>query len=158
MHMKALKFKAIDVFSGCGGLTQGLKAAGFNVLAAIELDNTAASIYSANHRLVPILNKDIKTITAQELQDVCGLKPGELDLMAGCPPCQGFSTLRNKNKRCRLDDPRNRLIDEFARLVTGLLPKVVLLENVPRLKDYSRYARFKSTLRQNGYIVEDKIN
>jgi hypothetical protein len=85
------------------------------------------------------------------------VKHGELDLLAGCPPCQGFSTLRNKNKQCRLDDPRNRLIDEFSRLVTGLLPKVVLLENVPRLTDYTRYSRFKSMLRQYGYVVADKV-
>lgn len=155
--MQQYKFKAIDLFSGCGGLTQGLKSAGFNVLAAVEVDRLASAVYSLNHKSTHVITKDIKDISKEEILTLCKIEPGELDLLAGCPPCQGFSTLRNKNKQCRLDDPRNRLIDEFARLVTGLLPKVVLLENVPRLTDYTRYNRFKSTLRKHGYLISDKV-
>lgn len=154
---KSRKPAAIDLFSGCGGLTQGLRDAGFNVLAAVELDSLAAETYSLNHKNVVLYNKDIRFVTADDLLEACELKAGELDLLAGCPPCQGFSRLRNNNKRRRLDDPRNRLIDEVGRLVRELLPKVVMLENVPALAQYSRYLSFKRDLRRLGYEVSDQV-
>ncbi len=154
---KLLKLKAIDLFSGCGGLTQGLKEADFGVLAAVELDLLAAETYTVNHPEVSLLNSDIRAISPKALLDVCNLSRGELDLLAGCPPCQGFSRLRNNNRRVRMDDPRNRLIEDVLRLVQGLLPKVLMLENVPNLARYSRYLHFKRELRQLGYEVSDDI-
>lgn len=148
---------AIDLFSGCGGLTQGLRDAGFKVLAAVELDPLAASTYALNHKDVVLYNKDIRTVTASDLTSACGLAPGDLDLLAGCPPCQGFSRLTHNNKRRRLDDPRNRLIDDVGRLVRALLPKVVMLENVPALAQYTRYLEFKRELRRLGYNVSDQV-
>lgn len=151
------RLTAIDLFAGCGGLTQGLRDAGFAVLAAVELDPLAAETYAANHPDVGLLNEDIRTVTAPGLCFACGLAPGDLDLLAGCPPCQGFSRLRNNNRRDRMDDPRNRLIDEVLRLVEGLLPKAVMVENVPNLGRYTRYQEFKRGLRRLGYKVSDQI-
>jgi DNA (cytosine-5)-methyltransferase 1 len=148
---------AIDLFSGCGGLTQGLRDAGFEVIGAVEIDPLAAETYALNHKNVLLYNKDIRLVTTGDLLQACGLRSGELDLLAGCPPCQGFSRLRNNNKRCRLDDPRNRLIDDVGRFVRELLPKVVMLENVPALAQYTRYRDFKRQLRGLGYKISDQV-
>jgi len=148
---------AIDLFSGCGGLTQGLRDAGFTVGAAVEIDALAAETYAANHPEVKLFNVDIQKITADQIMEACNLKVGELDLLAGCPPCQGFSRIRLNNKKERMDDPRNRLIDEVLRLVNEIRPKVVMLENVPNLSRYTRYLDFKRKLRKLGYEISDQI-
>ncbi|MCA8248059.1 DNA cytosine methyltransferase [Burkholderia multivorans] len=148
---------AVDLFSGCGGLTQGLKDAGFTVGAAVEIDALAAETYAANHPDVNLFNADIRDTSASEIMEACGVARGELDLLAGCPPCQGFSRIRLNNKKERMDDPRNRLIDEVLRLIGELQPKAVMLENVPNLARYTRYLNFKRELRKLGYDVVDKV-
>lgn len=148
---------AIDLFSGCGGLTQGLRDAGFTVGAAVEIDALAAETYVANHPDVRLFNADIRNISASQIMEACGIEKGDLDLLAGCPPCQGFSRIRLNNKKERMDDPRNRLIDEVLRLISEIRPKVVMLENVPNLSRYARYLNFKRELRKLGYGVVDKV-
>src|SRR5689334_17635317 len=85
---------AIDLFAGCGGLSLGLKQAGFQVVCAIEIDALAARTYQANHPRVLLKQEDIRRVRAASLMRELRLGAGELDLLAGCPPCQGFSTLR----------------------------------------------------------------
>ncbi|GHU21516.1 cytosine-specific methyltransferase [Betaproteobacteria bacterium] len=150
-------YMAIDLFSGCGGLTQGLHDAGFTVGAAVEIDSLAAETYAANHSGVSLFNADIRSVSATQIMEACGIEKGDLDLLAGCPPCQGFSRLRLNNKRKRMDDPRNRLIDEVFRMVNEIQPKVVMLENVPNLSRYTRYLDFKKKLRKLGYEISDQI-
>ena len=150
-------FTAVDLFSGCGGLTQGLKDARFRVLAAVELDSLAAETYRINHGDVFLFNRDIRNVSTFDILKACDLRPGELDLLAGCPPCQGFSRLRDNNRRSRMVDPRNRLIDDVIRLTKALRPKVILIENVPNLAQYSRYLTFKRRLRHLGYVISDAI-
>lgn len=156
MKKKSNVRMAIDLFSGCGGLTQGLRDAGFTVGAAVEIDALAAETYAANHPEVRLFNADIRNISASQIMEACGIEKGELDLLAGCPPCQGFSRIRLNNKRERMDDPRNRLIGEVLRLVAEMQPKVVMLENVPNLSRYSRYMDFKRELRKLGYEISDQ--
>lgn len=148
---------AIDLFSGCGGLTQGLRDAGFTVSAAVEIDALASETYAANHPDVKLFNADIRRISASQIMKACGIVRGGLDLLAGCPPCQGFSRIRLNNKKERMDDPRNRLIDEVLRLIDELRPKVVMLENVPNLARYTRYLKFKRDIRKLGYDLTDKV-
>lgn len=81
------------------------------------------------------------------------MKKGELDLLGGCPPCQGFSRLRTLNGTRRNRDKQNDLIFEFQRLVLGLLPKCVMLENVPGLYRNHRFRKFRRALEQAGYTV-----
>lgn len=157
MKKKSNMRTAIDLFSGCGGLTQGLRDAGFAVGAAVEIDALAAETYTANHPDVKLFNADIRSISASRIMKACGIERGELDLLTGCPPCQGFSRIRLNNKRERMDDPRNRLIDEVLRLISEIQPKVVMLENVPNLSRYTRYLNFKRDLRKLGYEVVDKV-
>jgi DNA (cytosine-5)-methyltransferase 1 len=91
------KYTAIDLFSGCGGLSLGLKLAGFKVLAAIENEKLAADTYAINHPRVRVCHSDIRAVRAKSLRVGLKLAIGELDLLAGCPPCQGFSGLRTRN-------------------------------------------------------------
>ncbi|MQX51683.1 DNA (cytosine-5-)-methyltransferase [Alcanivorax sp. PA15-N-34] len=148
---------AIDLFSGCGGLTEGLKQAGFNVISAVEIEPLAAETYSQNHPEVNLLNSDIRTIGATDLIPIKEKTVSPIDLLAGCPPCQGFSRMKLNNKSGYLRDPRNRLIDEVLRLVREIYPKVIMLENVPNLKKYSRYLTFKRELKKLGYFVTDQV-
>ncbi len=147
------KLTAIDLFSGCGGLTQGLKDAGFNVLCAVEIDKKSRETYKLNHSRIPFAGEDIRAVSSEQILKVSKLVRGELDLLAGCPPCQGFSSIRRRNKPKASADHRNDLIDEFARLTISLLPKLVMLENVPGLVGYAKFKAFVKTLKSNGYAV-----
>jgi DNA (cytosine-5)-methyltransferase 1 len=149
----SVQYTAIDLFSGCGGLSRGLKDAGFHVLAAVELDDKARETYALNHSDVPLVGTDIRIVTAAQLMRSCGLKRGQLDLMAGCPPCQGFSTLRARNGQVAAPDSRNELIDDFARLTLALRPKMVMMENVPALARYEKFVNFVESLERTGYKV-----
>lgn len=148
-----MPYSAIDLFSGCGGLSRGLKDAGYNVLAAIEVDEKARETYALNHADVSLVGTDIRKVSAAELMRACGLKRGQLDLLAGCPPCQGFSTLRARSGRAPAPDARNDLIDEFARLAMALRPKMVMMENVPALARYEKFKSLIERLERGGYQV-----
>lgn len=140
---------AIDLFSGCGGLSCGLKEAGFDVLASVEIDATAARAYRLNHKKTRVYEQDIRSITGDQLMSDLNIE--SLDLLAGCPPCQGFSSIRRRNKRMPRHDERNHLILEFLRLIDELKPKTVLLENVPAIEKYYLMDEFKRRLKARGY-------
>lgn len=142
---------AIDAFSGCGGLTLGLKQAGFTVLGAIERDSLAATTYEKNHPEVKLWNTDIQKVTGPQIRKALKLRKGQLDLFAGCPPCQGFSTLRTRNGSKRIMDRRNNLVFDYLRLVKALLPKTILMENVPALAENRRMKVLKRELARYGY-------
>jgi DNA (cytosine-5)-methyltransferase 1 len=148
---------ALDTFCGCGGLTLGLKRAGFTVLAAVELNPAAAKIYQINHPGIPVLRTDIRSLDPAALMDQYGLKEGELSLLAGSPPCQGFSTLSTRNKIDRINDPRNDLLFEFERFIRAFRPRAVLMENVPRLANNSRFPLFCENVKALGYYTDYKI-
>ncbi len=141
---------AIDLFSGCGGLTQGLKNAGFTVIGAVDLVPLTVETYKMNHPEVTAWERDIKKLDAKEIKKTLKLRKGELDLLAGCPPCQGFSSIRTHNGKEVIDD-RNDLIFDFLRLVKELRPKTVMMENVPGLLDNIRMKQFKEELTEMGY-------
>lgn len=145
------KLLAIDLFSGCGGLTLGLKQAGFKVIGAVEIDPIAVETYQKNHPEVKVWQEDIRKIEGREMLRSLGLKKGQLDLLAGCPPCQGFSSIRTRNGKKRPRDDRNDLIFDYLRLVKTFLPKAVMLENVPALAKNGRMKLFKGELDALGY-------
>lgn len=122
------KLTAIDLFAGAGGLSDGLRAVGFSVLAASELVDIYADTHQANHPETVQYRGDIRDLAVETVLRDTRLVPGELDLLAGGPPCQGFSI--NAPVRS-MDDHRNHLFLEFLRLIDGLQPKTVLIENVP---------------------------
>ena len=143
---------AVDLFCGCGGLTVGLKRAGFTVLGAVDVDPLSVRTYKANHRDVTVWERDIRKLDPQELLDTLGSMKDGLDLLAGCPPCQGFSMMRTLNGAVSVEDPRNDLLLEFQRFVEALRPRVVMMENVPGLADDDRFAAFCRNMKQLGYL------
>jgi DNA (cytosine-5)-methyltransferase 1 len=144
------KYLAIDLFSGCGGMTEGLKQAGFTVIGAVEIDPIAVETYKVNHPDVYVKPRDIRKINAKNLMEHFGLKPGELDLLAGCPPCQGFSTIRTHNKGTA-DDPRNDLIFQYLRFVKRFKPKAIMMENTPDLAEDWRMKKLFKAVTRMGY-------
>jgi DNA (cytosine-5)-methyltransferase 1 len=148
---------AIDLFCGAGGLTLGLRQAGFQVLGAVELDKLAADTFRLNFPDVHLWEMDIRTLTVAGVLRDLTLRRGQLDLLAGCPPCQGFSALRTLNGHRRVKDPRNDLVLQFARFVRGLRPKAVMLENVPALMADGRLRRLTRILSELGYDVTSRI-
>lgn len=149
------RFVAIDLFAGCGGLTSGLRAAGFDVVAAVEKDADAAASYKANHPDVSLYEDDIRNVSPHRVLRNLNLPRGKkVDLIAGCPPCQGFTRLTESKER---RDRRNGLVLEFLRYVKIIQPKVCMIENVPGLLRTRKGKRYFNELRSGlldaGYKV-----
>lgn len=149
------KYTAIDLFCGAGGLTVGLKKAGFNVLAGVEVSKPAIETYLKNHKNHKIYDKDIRELSPIRVLRELGLRKGELDLLAGCPPCQGYSSHRTRNKRTSIPDKRNDLVFEFVRFVKAMLPKTIMMENVPGLAKDRRLKKVIKELVSLGYVFND---
>lgn len=147
---------AVDLFCGAGGLTLGLQRAGFKVLAGVELEEVPANTYRANHPDAICFQEDIRRLGAAQLLKALGLKRGQLDLLAGCPPCQGFSTLRTRKKQLAVADDRNDLLFEFLRMVEALSPRAIMMENVPALAEDVRMMEFVRSISRLGYRVNRK--
>jgi DNA (cytosine-5)-methyltransferase 1 len=147
MHMKPT---AIDLFAGAGGLTLGLRRAGFDVRGAVEIDALAATTYRRNHPRVRVWEQDIRDIDPLGMARELGVAPGELDVLAGCPPCQGFSSVRTLNGARPVTDDRNGLVAEFARFAAALRPRSVMFENVPGLAQDRRLRDLQSALSEVG--------
>lgn len=153
------KPRAVDLFCGAGGLTEGLKQGGYNVIGAVELDALACHTYRLNHKRVKLWKIDIRRLPGSMMMKALKLRPGELDLLAACPPCQGFSTMRTKNGARWNRDSRNDLIFDVMRIIRSLKPKSVMLENVPGLAKNRRYLSFRNGLEALGYRVKwDVLN
>jgi len=144
------RWRAVDLFSGCGGLSEGLRLAGFDIISAVENDWLAANTYRVNHPSVKLLQRDICDVNGSDLRT---RRARKLHLIAGCPPCQGFSRVRRRNRRRSASDKRNWLIGEFQRIVEEVLPPAVFLENVPGIENYSRFKDFLRSLKKLGYKI-----
>lgn len=152
-----LKASAIDLFAGCGGLSLGLVSAGFHVKAAVEIDEKRAKTYSRNHPATTLFQRDVRGVSGEELLAAARMHRGRLDLVAGCPPCQGFSRIRRRNGKRAIADKRNNLVAEFGRLVLAIRPRAVMMENVPGLETDRRFAALIRSLRGAGYKVAWEI-
>ncbi|MGH9429228.1 MAG: DNA cytosine methyltransferase, partial [Terriglobia bacterium] len=152
--MQIADFIAIDLFAGGGGLTVGLKRAGFEVVSAVELEENAFATYVVNHPEVNSLRQDIRSVHAEDLLRTGS--EGQADLLVGCPPCQGFSSLTRKYRR---GDPRNELVAEMGRLVEEIRPRAIMMENVPGLAERGKplLDEFIKKLSSLGYLVERDI-
>ena len=124
-----MTYSAIDLFAGAGGLSLGLSLAGFDVVAAIEVDDWAAQTFQANHPSTNLYQEDITKLSSDFFRQFRGV-----DIVAGGPPCQGFS-IAASNRRDP-DDPRNYLYRDFLRAVNIIQPKAVLIENVKGLRKF----------------------
>ncbi|MCB8821919.1 DNA cytosine methyltransferase [Microvirga rosea] len=118
----------VDLFSGAGGLAVGFRQAGWAILAANDADRDAGETFRLNFPEATFFEGAISQLTAEALLEECGLEAGELDCLIGGPPCQSFS-YNNHNRSA--DDERARLFEDYLRLVEGLKPKTLIMENVP---------------------------
>ncbi len=148
---------AVDLFCGAGGLTQGLRDAGFVVAAGVDSDPLAAAAYGLNHPETKPWRRDIRRLAPEDLLGELGIAPGELHLLAGCPPCQGFSTLRTHRGRTSVADPRNGLVAQFARFAEVIQPRTILMENVPGLESDRRLKLMSNRLRRLGYRLSVSV-
>lgn len=126
-HTAVASGTVIDLFCGAGGLSEGFRQAGFRVLAGNDFFDAAGETFKATHREAKFLPGPIQAYSAQDFLDAAGLEVGELDVLVGGPPCQGFSVY---NHQRGLHDERSSLYREYLRVVDGLRPKWVVLENV----------------------------
>ena len=112
---------SIDLFAGCGGISLGLEAAGFDIAAAVEFNAIHALVHHFNFPYSVSLCQDISELKTDELLTSIGAKgfDGEVDLVAGGPPCQGFSHIGKR----QLDDPRNSLVFDYLRIIKDIQPK-----------------------------------
>jgi DNA (cytosine-5)-methyltransferase 1 len=147
-----MSFKALDLFAGCGGLSSGLTEAGLDVKWANEFWKPAADTYRKIHRQTTLYEEDAIDLLARVLRSKDGIpSQGDVDVIAGGPPCQGFSGF---NRHRQPNDPRNSLMEVFLRFVDFLRPKLILIENVPGMLtiDSGRMADILlSTLQSMGY-------
>jgi DNA (cytosine-5)-methyltransferase 1 len=144
--------KAIDLFCGAGGLTRGLEAAGINVVTGVDIDPACEYPFTANNR-ASFLLKSVDDIAAKDFTDV--LDDAPFRLLAGCAPCQPFSTY--SQGKTSPEDKRWNLLSQFARLVKEVQPDLVTMENVPLLEKQAVFAEFVASLKEDGFSVFHKV-
>lgn len=120
---------AVDLFAGVGGISLGFEQAGFDVLAAIDIDPIHCACYQYNFPFTKVLCNSVANVTGKSIRALSGIGETDIDVVFGGPPCQGFSLIGRRSP----DDPRNDLIDKFAQVVIELKPKYFVMENVPAL-------------------------
>lgn len=137
-----IKYEAIDLFSGCGGVSCGLTLAGFKIKSAVEIEKNAVDIYLGYAPLqnVKVLNEDICKLSGERILKAAKIKRDDIYLFAGCPPCQNFSRQNPLNKN-KTEEERKKLLFEFLRVIEEILPPFILMENVPGIT-----SEFNSTI------------
>ena len=160
------KYEAIDIFSGCGGVSCGLTLAGFKVKAAVDIEDEAASTYLAYAPLsrVKVLHGkeggDICKLSGEDILKAAGISREDIYLFAGCPPCQNFSRQNPNNVKKPLEE-RKRLLFEFLRIIEELEPPFILMENVPGIKTDANkdiLDEFLARLRKKYVVVDAVLN
>ena len=151
------KLTAIDLFCGCGGMSKGLQDAGFEILAGADLEPNYICTFSHNFPKAKSLQIDLEAISPKAFMKMVGIKAGEIDLLAGGPPCQGFS--KNVPRKNRfLEDSRNKLIKVFLDYCEALQPRLIILENVAEMKNGFDSAYTDEILsRLEGYTITQMV-
>lgn len=150
-----MEFSSIDLFCGVGGLTEGMHQADFKTKLAFEIEELASKAYRLNHQETPVITKDIRKVTISEIKRNVN---GKIHLLAGCPPCQGFSSIRRLNRVEPVEDERNNLISEYIRLVKALRPDTIMMENVPGLIEYDLFKKSLKVLKDDlNYYLDYKV-
>lgn len=146
----------VDLFSGVGGFSLGLQAAGYSVEVAVDSDETILGTYQNNFPDTVTKCLDLSEVESDRILEDTGLKKSDVDVVVGGPPCQGFSVIGNREE----DDERNDLLPTYADHLVNLEPDYFVLENVDGL--LSGHARdylndFLETVKDHGYSVKEPI-
>ncbi|MBO9460683.1 DNA cytosine methyltransferase [Labrenzia sp. R5_0] len=148
----AKSISAVDLFCGAGGLTRGLENAGIDVTTGVDIDPDCEYPYAANNK-AHFLLKSVGDLTADDFERA--YKDAPYKLLAGCAPCQPFSTYQQGKSGPA--DARWNLLDDFGRIVREVMPDLVTMENVPRLVEQDIFADFVAGLEAEGFHVEFKV-
>jgi len=148
----AFEIKAVDLFCGAGGLTLGLEKAGINVAMGIDIDPACEYPFEANNK-AKFLKKSVEDVSKSELANAYG--DAKITLLAGCAPCQPFSTY-SQGKADESDERWNLLL-QFGRMVRESHPHLVTMENVPMLAHQKVFETFIGALESLGYHVSHQI-
>ena len=149
------KIEVVDLFCGIGGLSYGMKSEGFKILAGFDLDWTCQYAYETNND-AKFIYKDIKTVTKDDIKPLYSEKA--IKVLAGCAPCQPFSSYAYKNKK--KDPNKYDLLYEFGRLVKDVQPDIVTMEIVPAIATFKLktvLADFVNVLKEEGYHVAHQV-
>ena len=149
--------KVIDLFCGCGGISEGFRLAGFDIIGGVDFNEDAIKTFNHNFINARGIFGDIQEVKNEDIPTMFDLL-GDVDVIVGGPPCQGFSSANRWQKE--MEDPRNKLFYEYIRFVEVLNPKVVLIENVRGiLSSNNGYAkeRITSILENLGYEVDSAV-
>ncbi len=146
-----MRIEAIDLFCGAGGLTRGLIDAGVKVVAGFDTDEHCKYAYEKNNSGAKFHCRDVATVTGPELKKLWSDKA--VRLLAGCAPCQPFSSAAHSSRDGDKEDPRYPLLQHFARLVRSCRPELVTMENVPSVRSHAPFIEFTETLKKLGYDV-----
>ncbi|MDB5739552.1 MAG: methyltransferase [Alphaproteobacteria bacterium] len=152
--MRNSALTAVDLFCGAGGLSEGLRQAGFHVLAGNDFDEAAGETYERTHTEAKFLRGPIQKLQPRDFLKASGLREGQLDVLAGGPPCQAYSVY---NHQRGMHDKRSTLFREYLRLVEGLSPKWVIMENVTGIMSAGNGSAVRAILEnfaRLGYEVE----
>jgi DNA (cytosine-5)-methyltransferase 1 len=125
---------AIDLFCGCGGISCGLQMAGFRVLAGADINDSYRQTFGHNFRAAQSLGQDLSSISAARFMELVDIKPGSLDLLAGGPPCQGFSKNVPRSLR-EAQSANNQLVKTYLDYCEALQPRMILMENVAEMRN-----------------------
>lgn len=147
------RIAAVDLFCGIGGLTHGLGKAGIDVLAGIDVDKSCRFAYEKNNS-AKFIEKDIGKVTSPEIKRL--YPKSSIKVLAGCAPCQPFSNHTQK-MTSREKDPKWRMLYSFRRLVKGVKPDIVTMENVVQLSKQVIFEDFLKTLEKNYYISWQEV-
>lgn len=139
----------VDLFCGAGGLTHGLVLEGIPVVAGIDMDPACRFPYEANNN-AKFVERDISLVTTTELNDL--FKNADLKILAGCAPCQPFSSYAQRYEPDGKDGKWG-LLYEFARLAGGSHPDIITMENVPSVAKHKVFHDFVDTLKKLGYNI-----
>lgn len=148
---KKERLPVISLFSGAGGLDIGFKNAGFEIAVAVEIDPSCCDTLRTNNPTLPIINKSVTEVTADEIFDAAKIKKGEAALVIGGPPCQSFSLA---GLRKGLEDDRGKLLFEFVRIVRETLPKAFVLENVRGLANWDQGKALEKLIEELSKPIE----
>lgn len=146
------EYRAIDLFCGIGGLSYGLKQAGIDVVAGVDLDESCRYAYEKNN--AAFINKSVSDVSPAELAGLYG--ESSIKILVGCAPCQTFSKHTQK-VRDRESSEKWRLLDDFAAKIEQLQPEVVSMENVPQLRKHDVFRDFLKSLERAGYAVSYSV-